>query len=478
MADQPIDLKDLQQLGGQTSSQNSGPSSTAGQTSSSAKSASKADELASTFDNIFSQTKKPEKDSKMVKSILVQKEALEKMKPILGNAPDLGKTLEVEREYRLKRKMRLLQSAFAGVVVVALGMAFFFYTQLSPQFTLFGVNLVQRLEDTNTNLRKLQTQINKSRYLAVQLALNELSYQADRFLGNFMRSRDPALSLAEKNVFLANVEDAKKIMPSLLSDIRANLTSEFFVKTVSIDHQSTDEELRQQAEFDLKSALAYDRKALGPNPTNAEDIQNAKLFDQTLKLVGNRGLLGTLQNISIDNFQRSLDAYVQDYDLQKDQQLRKTLDSVLASSKSQLAVIADVKRNRITWSQIVQQIETVTTKTDPVFGKPLLSPDKNIVYNGYEFDAATQKIVLSGTTTTRDGKNFTLMSDLMSQLEQSPYFSDTEMRSFSKTKDIGEGGVPNYVANFKIDLRLESGDLADQKITLNFTQGTDAGVKR
>ncbi len=433
-----------------------------------------------TFENIFSQTKKTEKDSKMVKSILVQKASLEKLRPILGDTPDLGKTLEEEREFRLKKKMRTLQSALAVLVLLGFGMVFFFYSQLSPSFSLFGANLIQRLADTNSSLNKLQTQINKSRYLAAQLALNELSYQTDRFFGNFIRSRDQTISIAEKNIFTANFEDAKSIMPGLISDIRANLTSDFFVKTTAVEKQPSDDELLLQAQNELRTVLNDERKTLGQNSNNPEDLQNAKLTDQTLQLIGNRNLISTLQSTSVDEFSKRLEDYVQNYDEEKDKQLRRILDGILSSSKSQLAVIAEIKRNRVEWSRVIQQIENVTTQTDPVFGKPLLSQDNSIVYSGYEFDAATQKIVLSGMARTRDGKNFTLMSDLMARLDQSPFFNNIEMRSFSKTKDINEGGNQSYIANFKIDLQLESGDASaqDQKVSLTAPQPAGTGIKR
>lgn len=409
------------------------------------------------FSNIFTQSKPTEKDSKMVRSIIAQKDALQQMKPILGSAPDLEKTLEMEKQYRLKRKLRLVQTLFVIVFVLSAGLFGFLYTQLSPDFGYFGANVTQRLTDENSNLRKLQTDLNKVHYLTAQQNLNNFSYQADRFFGNMIRSQDPNVTAQDKAVALANIEAAKKTLPNLLADIRVNLTAPFVAQTFQslAEPAQTDDEKLSQAEEDLRTAIQEDKRIIGPKPTSTDDIQTGKLLDNTLKLVGNRQLINTIQSISLDDFKKSLEDFQATNNQQNETHLRDLIGKILSSTNSELATIADVKHTRILWSTILKRIDGVTAEVYAAYNPPIAQD--SIHYTGYDFDTATNKIVLSGATKTTSGANFTLMSDLMAHLEQSPYFQKIEMRSFSKNKQ-GDGTTTaaGYSANFKIDLKLSA----------------------
>ncbi len=430
------------------------------------------------FSNIFTQTKAPEKDSKMVKSIIAQKEALQQMKPILGSAPDLEKTLEMEKQYRLRRKLHMVQIAFVGALFTSAALFGFLYTQLSPNFNYFGANITQSLADTNNTLRTLQTDLNKIHFLVAQQNLNDFSYQADRFFGNMTRSQNTGITPQEKALALTNVDEARKALPALLSSLRANLTVPMVAQTYQsyAEQSQTEEEKLSQAENDLRAALRKDKKDLNPNSQNPDDIQTIKLLENTLKLVGNRELINTVQSVSVDEFGKSLDDYISKKDLTKETYLRDLIGKILSSTKSELATIADVKHNRILWSSIIEKIETVTSDVYISYNPPL-QPD-SIRYTGYDFDTSTNKIVLSGVTKTANGENFTLMSDLMARLEQSQYFEQIQMRSFSKTRQ-GDGANSGYTSNFKIDLMLETSGYSPKDKSISLTKNIEnTGVKR
>ncbi len=286
---------------------------------------------------------------------------------------------------------------------------------------------------------------------------NNFSYQADRFFGNMIRSQDPNITAQDKAVALANIEAAKKTLPSLLADIRANLTAPFVAQTFQslAEPTQTDDEKLTQAEEDLRASIQQDKSAIGPKPTSTDDIQTGKLLDNTLKLVGNRQLINTIQSISLDDFKKSLEDFQATNNQQNETHLRDLIGKILSSTNSELATIADVKHTRILWSTILKRIDGVTAEVYAAYNPPIAQD--SIRYTGYDFDTATNKIVLSGATKTTSGANFTLMSDLMARLEQSPYFQNIEMRSFSKNKQ-GDGTTTaaGYSANFKIDLKLSA----------------------
>ncbi len=414
--------------------------------------------------NIFTQTQAKKEESKMISSIISQKDVVQKTKSILGPAPTLEKSIEQEKEVTMKRKLRLFQFVFVMLFLSAGAMSFYFYSELSPDFNWFGMNwtgpnTTQRLTDANTNIRQVQTLINKNRYLAAQLKLNEFSYQADRFLSSVAKANDPTINSFDKRAIIADLDESKKALPVLLGEIRGVLTKDIVAPTYRSEQEpeQTPDQITQTAQEDLRTALRAEKSKYSATSTNPQDILDVKLIDNATKLVGNNTLRQALQSTSTESLQKQLDEYAQVPDLQKLKALQGVIGKVLSSTKSDLATIADIKQKRVEWSTIIGQIKDVTVNIQGSnFDQPALYETfGGIVYTGYEFDSTSNKIVLSGATKTADGSNFTLLSKMIDHLENSLYFQDVDMRSFSKSKSTGltnEG----FLANFKIDLRLET----------------------
>ena len=383
----------------------------------------------------------------MISSVLSLKDVGQKTKSILGAAPTLEKSIEQSKEAALKHKLRRVQLAFLVVVALSLVMAGYFYSELSPDFSFFGANTTQHLADTNLNLRQVQTLMNKDRYLQAQFKLNELSYEADRFFSS-VNSQDAVA-----------MEDSQKNLPMLLGDVRKLLNEKLVAETAPSEKEppQTDDEKLATAQADLRTALQEAKKKFGQNPTDRQDILDVKLIENTLKLVGNTKLLSTLQGTSTETFKKLLADYAQAPDAEKLKALQAMMSKILASTRSDLATIAEIKRARVEWSAILGHIKDETLNVrGSNFDQPLeYESTGGIIYNSYEFDSGGNKIVLSGSSKTLDGSNFTLMSNLVDQLENSQFFKDVEMRSFSKSKS-GTDASKGYLANFKIDLSLET----------------------
>ncbi len=434
--------------------------------------------------NIFTQNQAKKDDSKMISSIISQKEVAQKTKSILGPAPTLEKTIEQEKEASLKRKLRFYQFVFLVLFVACAAMSFYFYSELSPDFTLLGANTTQRLSDTNDNLRQVQTQVSKDQYLAAQLQLNEFSYEADRFFSSVQKVNDPTINSFDKRTIFADLDESQKALPVLLGNVRDLLSKDIIAQTYPTEKEPQLDQnvILQNAQTDLRNALSDEKKKYGQNPTNAQDIQDVKLIDNAMKLVGNINLQNVLQATSSDALQTQLNDYVQNPDPQKLQALQDAIGKILSSTKSDLATIANIKQSRIQWSTIISQIKEVTLTIDPNFDQQqLYDALGGVVYTGYEFDSNSNKIVLSGTTKTLDGSNFTLMSNLIDRLESSPYFQSVDMRSFSKSKPASGSGS-GYLANFKIDLSLEpqgTSNTNNAPVSLqNTSSAAQTGTKR
>ena len=415
-----------------------------------------APQPAETFQNIFNKAPAKESGPKMIESIVTGKtDASSKLKPILGSAPQLQKTLEQEKEYRQKRSLKASQAVFIITFLLALGAVLYFFMELSPSFNLFGPNTTARLTDVNKNLQSLQAKINKYRYLAAQLDLNRFSYAAAQFLDKTVRLSDPNVSAAEKTILTTEISELQTSIPVVLESIRKNLGQDIVIKTFRTESEAemTEDEIRTQFENDLRASLQEDmNQIIAASANGTVNAQDLKLFENAMKLVGNSQLVGTLKGMSLDSLKKDLEDYKATQDSMLRSKLQKLFSSILSSTSSDIATIAALKSARITWSTVIKQIETVTAEADTNFGKGLYASLGGVIYKSYEFDTQSNKIGLSGETTTFDATNFTLISNLIDKMEESPYFKDAKMRSFSKSGTPEEG----FTANFRLDLTMET----------------------
>jgi hypothetical protein len=419
--------------------------------------ATPAPQAPSSFKDIFNKTEAKAAGPKMLETITGAKTSVaDKLKPILGSSPQLKKTLEQEKQHREKRMLRTSQVVFVISLLLALGSVFYFYSELTPTFNLFGENSAAKLELINTNIHSLKATVNKYRYLAAQLDMNSFSYAAEQYLDKTAKSDDPNVSATDKAVLEKEITDLQSSLPAIFESLRKNLTQDITATTYSLDTSVVPDEAATRALFEdeLRASLQQYRDELTAGAAGgAVSRQDLKLVDNAIKLVGNNTLIGTLKGTSVENFRNDLSAYVTSRDPLMRSKLQAFFTSILSSTSSDIASIGAIKAGRINWSELIKQVETVTTEVDPNFGKGLYNQLGGITYNTYTFDQQSGKIALSGETRTTDASNFTLISNLIEKFEESQYFKDPEMRAFSKSGTSEQG----YTASFSLNLSLESG---------------------
>lgn len=405
--------------------------------------------------NIFSAKKEAPQDTKMMETIL-SRQIGTKAKPILGNAPTLQKSIEKQKTVNLRKKLRLIQSLLVFVALMFGLTALYFYSQLSPKFDLLGQNTTLELQDVNSKLGGLQTQLNKYRYLALQLDLNSFSFAADEFMDKASRLSTGRLSATTSQILNTDLTQLSQDLSSRLGDIKDKITPPLVIETFrsEAEERLSEEELKSQFEVMLKETLNEERKKLIPDSELSEVYrQDVKLYDNVLKLVGNMKLYNTITRASLQKFDADLSGYVSTLDAEKGKELRDLMGGVLSSTKNDLATIGLIKASRIQWADIIDQISQSTIKIDTGFGnRANCEISFCIVYTGYEFDTSANRIALSGFIRTNDkADNFTRITKLIDELERSPYFESVEMRSFAKSGNFSQG----FSANFKIDLGVE-----------------------
>jgi hypothetical protein len=445
---------------------------------------------ASSFQNIFTKTEQAVAGPKMIESIVAGKgTAADKLKPILGSAPQLQKTLEQEKEFRQKKSLKTWQIIFAVTLILGIGSSAYFYTELSPSFNLFGQNTTNHLMFINDSLRSLQTKINKYRYMMAQTSLNTFSIIAEQYLDKTEKLSDPNTTQTEKGVLISEVNELELQIPVILDQLKQNLSPDIVYKTVTPEGQPvmTDEEMQAQAETELRAALEEEKATLlasASDGTGQNQDEAVRLVENAGKLVGNKALIGTVKGIATGDLKAKMEQYKIAYDPLIRKELQDKFRTLLSTTSSDIAVIASLKASRINWSTLLKQIAEETKKVDPnfkleTFRNDLIKVTGGINYDSLEFDAVANKISVSGVTYTTDGMNFTTISDLIDTFESSPYFKDVEMRSFSKTGDAMMG----YSSNFNFALGLENPEDAENAATATVSLGRDGlkertGIKR
>lgn len=418
----------------------------------------------STFQNIFGKKEEKTDESKIISGVLKKKTVADKLKPILGHGPTLQKAIEAEKEMTMKKKLRFMQSMMILAFVFGGLVAGYFYTSLSPDFNLWQ-NKTAQLTDMNKNIRSLQTQLNKYRYLAAQLDLNQFSYYADRFLDGVAQYNDPDVSSTEKGTLSVGIDEAQFQLPTLLERVRDNLQGDLTIETFhsAAEEGMTPESEKTDAENSLRDALRAEKTLISKADDSPQKTQDLRSVDNTVKLVGNSKLLKIILKTSADEFTAMLDDYKTNPDPLKRADVQAQIADILSSTKSDIATISALKNIRVDWLTVITQIETVTREVDQNFGRGLYETLGGIIYKGYEFDSKTNEIVLSGEIKTNDATNFSQTSTLMNALEDSEHFKDVEMRSFTKSGTPEEG----FTSSFKLELTLEVNGESDNNAPIS-----------
>lgn len=425
--------------------------------------------------SIFSTGKTFEaKDSKMMKSILQQKGpsgSMPGIKPILGKSQELKATIEADRAAKQKRKYRVTVFIFVFVALAMGALNGFLFSQITPDFDLFGANLMSNINELNKNLMSQQTQINKFRHLSAQIDLNSFSYAADEYW-------DLTTKLTDNNLTAPQIKDASQRinflidrMPELLSRLKTHMGNSLIVETYNPNGQTDPVAEKQSFIEGLKEALNKDKKEITDAGGNESEI---KLVSNAVSLAGNSKVLSTVTGTDVEKFKTTLRTYSQDTsNAEAKNELETIINGILGTTKSEIAVIGTLKKQRLEWSKIIKRLETVSAELELGRGQdakinmdPTLVEIKpaSLFYTGYQLDSKSGSISLSGLISTSDATNFYLISRLIDILKEDPYFKDIDLRAFSKAGRQGEGYSSNF--SFNVELDLQAIEENDRRVSL------------
>ncbi len=382
--------------------------------------------------------KKP-KGPSILKNI-VTAETSDDGEKILEEAPEIDLSL-VQDIIPPKSVLLLVLKTLFGILVIASFVSVIFFTsQLSNRLTsinsTFGVpNVSKDLSSSNSEITKLQTKLNLYRYLQIKAYLDEFSFYGDSYL----KSYEVANSQTAEN---SEVKDALEEMAYLKDYLKESFTNakELIVKTSTAPLFSTDLKSENDLEFLFEEQLVKalnDKASELYTSSDTQDKRDYKNYIHTTNLVGNDSLRSLLIKT--------------DFDSLTEEELYDFIKGINAVIVNDLSVIQKIKDNRIRWSDIINEIKLRTIAVDDYYVGDFYNELGGIRYTSYDFDSGGPSISIVGETKTLDTKNFTMIVDLIDELNESGLFKNGEMKSFSKSGSLDSG----YTASIKLNLGLE-----------------------
>ena len=377
-----------------------------------------------------------------------------KEESILEAPPEVDESLLEEMEPPKSILLFILKGSFIFLFAAGLGVLLFLTSQLSNYFdfatTAIGVpSVLNELTDTNKDIKDLQTEINFNRYLQGKFYLDQFSIDGDKYSRNFYIYSNKTMSDEEKS-------NAKEQMDLLRENLKKSFSAASAKLGKNLGRTLIDLEVADQADVEvlftklLKDKLDTKLKEL-KDGTTEEETRDYKLYRQVRKLIENSNLMGLLKST--------------DFDKLSDNELQTLITQVNDFTENELSAIQKIKDVRINWSDIINQIKLETSYVDQYFSEGYFKEIGGIQYTSYDFDSASGKIIITGITKRLDTTNFTMISNLIDQLNESPYFKNVEMKSFTKTGSAKDG----YTATLRLNLELQEDTLsdADKSIDVN-----------
>lgn len=303
----------------------------------------------------------------------------------------------------------------------------FFYTRLSPTFTFFGENPVQKRESVQTEMLASAGKVSALNYTLAKYALDDFLFSADAYFYKVDVYNSPLTSQKKKSELEAE-------FPVLRSRMREDLMLAY--EKLSAHVLPADVSPLSVNSEDVKKAT---REVLRENISKSDSPEHTEFIRATMKLLDSSEIANTLGTYKIPAM--------------TDEQFKAVVTTLGTGSSSAFGSLTLLREGRIHWTDIITEIEKVTKKVDPLFATKILDQKVGeIFYTSYNFDRKNNSLSIVGETISDDGSNFSISADLLDALNASKQFENATMNTFTKSLD----GENSYKGVLSIDLTLES----------------------
>lgn len=375
-------------------------------------------------------------NSSMVNAVVSTSEAHREQ--ILGPKPTINAGYEVGSHSRAWGNLIFRASVLLAVVTMV-----FFYSQLNTRFSVLGKNPAQTLASLEANIQEEKTTINLYNFMIAKFALDDFSVLADKYLYLNAQYESDYTSKNKKAELKADLDTLQEDIKGSLSTIQNKLKEPLYPKDFSYSSLSI-VELEQQYVDLLTARVDQEKQEVLTQNSEGDSLEIANL-DSVVTLMNDTEFD---RQITVLNLQEDLSKETIDALFQKTTQI----------NKSEFLTILNIKNARVDWSEVLNELDAVTGEVDPLYGSGI---PNYINYSSISLDAEEQTVLLRGTTRTDDSLNFSVISDLIDELEASTLFSEVSSRTFAKSPEENE----DYTASFSISLSLQSGEDPRDEVT-------------
>ncbi|MBI2464188.1 hypothetical protein HYV57_04490 [Candidatus Peregrinibacteria bacterium] len=414
--------------------------------------------------NEVSEMVQPQKmaEESILDSIVSQSQVDKEEKSVLGPKPSSSSSITTK--YSVERRFQSISLAFQFVVYLSLVSLAFFFIALNkglPYFEdIFNVKTpAQKFIDILDQVKQEQTVMNFKRLSLVKQNMDTFIYLADQYTGysGNLDSLTGSVNSASGIELSKNLDEVLFEMHSILASMKEQLSFSIIPEEMPNPYVNSkdpiDDHVLSEEEASSKWQKEYETALLDYVESEKAGLQN--LFNGQ----GSKVEQDLKQNIEVYNsipviFQKTsflLNSLseIDDKTLSK-KTIRNLVKEFNSVSKNNLSIIANVKNQRINWTQNLNYIDKITLTLDSFFTKNDAALGK-IFYNSYSFDASKNSIILSGDIRTLDEKIFDEVLKTIEAFESSPYFElVNEIRKFSKTKQDQK-----YLSNISLTLRIK-----------------------
>ncbi|MDA1060878.1 MAG: hypothetical protein O3B47_03735 [bacterium] len=373
--------------------------------------------------------------------------------------PDIDKSVLEEMQPPKSIALAIFRALFILIFLAGLASLAFFGSQFTDKLDFFNEkfgfsNVSKEIAASNAEIITLQTNLNLSKYLQAKAYLDKFSFDGDFYIQNYDIANSQTSSNTEKSQAVSNMAILKPGLKESFIAARGKLTESFTAPLVDtgkskslksfffggdadqIDDSASSYELIGLYQTELQTGLNEKTAALA-NSADSAAKREFKNYSQISRLIGNSGLNGVLVQT--------------DFDALTDEEIYNLIKKVNSLIVNDLSIIQTIKNARIKWSDIINEIDLRTTTVDRHYTENYYEDLGGVRYTSYDFDSEARNISIMGETKTIDTQNFTMIADLIDELNRSELFSNGEMHAFSKSGSLESG----YTASIRLSLDLE-----------------------
>ncbi len=304
-------------------------------------------------------------------------------------------------------------------VFLAFASGIFFTTQNNLTLEWFRNNPAQKAIAAEELVELLDAQISMQKHLGAALELEQFMVLSDAYFYNLGESESEFNSQNARSAYADRAEDLKPEILALVAGIQEGLSDNLSPDEVAQTQDVIDESIGQYAQNNRD----VDRQVI------LQDIQD---FESSKALVADAGFKAYISGLDAENL--------------SDDEILEVAARYGQINRNVNTIIAEIRASRQDWSELIDEVESVVKSIDPLFNTdfPGSLSLSSLVFSG------GNTVSLSGSSSTDDSKNFTVIANLVDAFESSDFFANVAQRSFSKSSSSDE----SYKGSFNLNMDL------------------------